>query len=86
MKRRWSVAFEVALIGCVLGCNGDGADFRARPLRHPEEVESMEIAKTISYGGFFDLPGAALYTIRLAIQRPGSQPFVLDFKYGHRRQ
>jgi hypothetical protein len=50
------------------------------------KLESMEIAKTISYGGFFDLPGPDLYTIRLAVQRPGSQPVVLDFKYDHRRQ
>jgi hypothetical protein len=49
-------------------------------------LEPMQIADTITYGGFFDLPGADLYTIRLMIQRPGSRrPVVLDFKYDHRR-
>ncbi len=51
-----------------------------------KKLESMEIAKTISYGEFFNLPGSDLYTIKLTIQRPGSQPVVLDFKYDHRRQ
>jgi len=49
-------------------------------------LEPMELAKTTTYGNFFNLPGADLYTIRLTIQRPGSQrPVVLDFKYDHRR-
>lgn len=50
------------------------------------KLEPMEIAGTISYGGFFNLPGRDLYTVRLTIARPGSQrPVVLDFKYDHRR-
>jgi hypothetical protein len=49
-------------------------------------LEPMQIGDTITYGGFFYLPGADLYTIMLTIQRPGSQrPVVLDFKYDHRR-
>jgi hypothetical protein len=49
-------------------------------------LEPMQIANTITYGGFLYLPGADLYTVRLAIRRPGSvQPVVLDFKYDHRR-
>ena len=36
-----------------------------------KKLETMEIANTVSYGAFFDLPG--LYTIALTIQRP-SQP------------
>jgi hypothetical protein len=49
-------------------------------------LEPMEIASTITYGAFFNLPGADLYSIRLTIQRPGSQrPVVVDFKYDHRR-
>lgn len=49
-------------------------------------LEPMKIADTITYGGFFDLPGADIYTIRLTIRRPGSQrPVVIDFKYDHRR-
>ena len=48
-------------------------------------LEPMQIANTTTYGGFFDLPGADIYTIRLTIRRPGSQrPVVLDFKYDHR--
>lgn len=48
-------------------------------------LEQMKIADTITYGGFFNLT-PDLYTIRLTIQRPGSQPVILDFKYDHRRQ
>jgi hypothetical protein len=49
-------------------------------------LEPMEIAGTITYGGFFDLPGFDLYTVRLAIERPGAaQTVVLNFKYDHRR-
>jgi hypothetical protein len=47
----------------------------------------MEIANTASYGGFFDLPGADFYTIRLTIQRPDRpQAVAVEFKYDHRRQ
>lgn len=47
-------------------------------------LEPMRIADTITYGGYFNLT-ADLYTIRVTVQRPGSQPVVLDFKYDHRR-
>jgi hypothetical protein len=51
-----------------------------------EKLEPMNIANTITYGSFFDLPGADLYTIKLTIERPGlRQPVVMDFKYDHRR-
>ena len=51
-----------------------------------KSLEPMKLADTITYGGFFDLPGADIYTIRLTIRRPGSQrPVVIDFKYDHRR-
>jgi hypothetical protein len=44
-------------------------------------LEPMNIADTITYGAFFNLPGADLYTISVSIRRPGSQqPVVLDFK------
>jgi hypothetical protein len=49
-------------------------------------LETMQIAGTTTYGGFFDLPGRDLYTVKLAIQRPGTtRPVVMDFKYDHRR-
>jgi len=48
-------------------------------------LDRMEIANTISYGGFFDLPGRDLYTIGLTIERPGPpKPVRLEFKYDHR--
>jgi hypothetical protein len=55
-------------------------------LSGPEKaLEPMKIADTITYGGFFHLPGADLYTVTLVIRRPGSQqPVVMDFKYDHR--
>lgn len=41
----------------------------------------MQSANTITYGAFFNLPGADLYTIKLTIQRPGSpQPVTVEFK------
>lgn len=50
------------------------------------KLEPMEIAGTISYGGFFNLPGRDLYTVRLTIERPGAARAVeLNFKYDHRR-
>ena len=52
-----------------------------------QALEPMSIANTITFGGFFNLPGPDLYTIRVAVRRPGSQqPAVFDFKYDHRRQ
>jgi hypothetical protein len=49
-------------------------------------LEPMEIAGTISYGGFFNLPGRDLYTVRLIIERPGAARAIdLTFKYDHRR-
>jgi len=47
-------------------------------------LEPMKIADTVTYGAYFNL-SADLYTIRLKVQRPGSQPVVLQFKYDHRR-
>ena len=57
-------------------------------LAGPEKtLEPMNIANTITYGEFFRLPGADLYTIRVSVQRPGSQhPVVVEFKYDHRRR
>jgi hypothetical protein len=49
-------------------------------------LEPMQIANTITYGAFFNLPGADLYTIRVSVQRPGSQQTVtVEFRYDHRR-
>lgn len=49
-------------------------------------LEPMQIAGTITYGAFFNLPGMDLYTVKLAIQPPGSlQPIAVEFKYDHRR-
>jgi hypothetical protein len=48
-------------------------------------LEPMNIGDTITYGGFFNLPGLDLYTIRITVRRTGSQqPVVLDFRYDHR--
>jgi hypothetical protein len=50
-----------------------------------KKLEPMDIANTTSYGGFFDLPGRDLYTIRLTIGRPGQpRPVDMEFKYDHR--
>jgi hypothetical protein len=49
-------------------------------------LEAMEIADTVTYGGYFNLPGRDLYTVRLTVERPGvPQTVVVDFTYDHRR-
>ena len=44
-------------------------------------LEPMEIAQTITYGGFFNLPGRDIYTVKLEIQRPGTKAVIVYFKY-----
>ena len=51
-----------------------------------KKLDPMQIANTVTYGGFFDLPGRDLYTIGLTIERPGQpKPVSVEFKYDHRR-
>ena len=51
-----------------------------------QKLEPMQISGTTTYGGYFNLPGRDLYTIRLTIERPGAaRAVVVDFKYDHRR-
>jgi hypothetical protein len=49
-----------------------------------KQLEPMQIAGTAAYGGFFDLPGSDLYTVKLTVERSGTNPAVLQFKYDHR--
>ena len=49
------------------------------------QLEPMQIAGTATCGGFFDLPGSDLYTSNLTVERSGTNPAVLQFKYDHRR-
>lgn len=44
-------------------------------------LEPITIGDVVAYGGYFDLPDNAFYTIRLQIDRPGSTVRV-DFDYG----
>lgn len=47
-------------------------------------LEPMSISGTITYGGFFQLT-SALYTIQVAVLRPGKQrPAILNFTYDNR--
>jgi hypothetical protein len=50
-----------------------------------EQLGSMQIAGSAAYGGFVDLPESDLYTVSLAVKRPGAAPVLLEFKYDHRR-
>jgi hypothetical protein len=50
-----------------------------------EKLEPMQIAGTTAYGGFFDLPGSDLYTVKLTVEPKGASPIDLQFKYDHRR-
>ena len=52
-----------------------------------KKLDPMEIANTITYGAFFDLPGLDLYTVSLTVERPGGdRPITVDFKYDHRKK
>ena len=50
-----------------------------------KKLEPMQIEGTTTYGGFFDLPGADLYTVKLTVERGGASQGVFQFKYDHRR-
>ena len=50
-----------------------------------KKLEPMQIAGTTTYGGFVDLPGFDLYTVKLTVERSGVSPATLQFKYDHRR-
>ncbi|MCA1526523.1 hypothetical protein I6F46_15625 [Bradyrhizobium yuanmingense] len=50
-----------------------------------KKLEPMQIAGTTTYGGFVDLPGFDLYTVKLTVERSGARPAILQFKYDHRR-
>ena len=50
------------------------------------KLETMQIEGTTTFGTFFDLPGADIYTIKLHVERPAPAPAAdLEFKYDHRR-
>ena len=50
-----------------------------------KKLEPMEIAGTTTYGGFFNLPGRDLYTVKLTVERPGgARPVTFQLKYDHR--
>ncbi|MBB4372694.1 hypothetical protein GGD63_005504 [Bradyrhizobium sp. cir1] len=49
------------------------------------KLEPMQISGTTTYGGFVDLPGFDLYTVKLTVERSGASPAVMEFKYDHRR-
>ena len=61
---------------------------KGHPPDHPEgTMHGGPPRGAHEYGGFFELPGADLYTIRVTVKRPGSQtPVVLEFRYDHHGQ
>ncbi|HET7680945.1 MAG TPA: hypothetical protein VFK79_12550 [Xanthobacteraceae bacterium] len=51
-----------------------------------KRLDPMQIADTITYGTFVNLPGPDLYTVRVTVERPGGhRPVAMDFTYDHRR-
>lgn len=57
-----------------------GTSGSSRPL------EPMQIAGTVSYGGYFPLPTGDRYTVHLEIERSGAaRPATVDFQYDHRQ-
>ncbi len=63
-------------------------DAQIAPLALPgstTRLEPMQIAGTITYGGYFSAAGRGRYTIKLAILRPGTPgPIKVDFQYERR--
>lgn len=56
-----------------------GAPPPVLPLTH---LDPMQIAGTTTYGGFFQLPAAAVYTIQVIVQRAEkTKPVTLNFVY-----
>jgi hypothetical protein len=49
------------------------------------KLEPMRISGTTTYGGFFNLPGFDLYTVKLTVQRGEAAPVIFEFKFDHRR-
>jgi hypothetical protein len=49
------------------------------------KLEPMQISGTTTYGGFVNLPGLDLYTVKLTVERSGVSPAVPQFRYDHRR-
>jgi hypothetical protein len=62
------------------------AQVSALGLSGPNKVmEPMTIAGTVTYGAYFELPGADLYTIVLTIKRAAATtPVTVKFTYDHR--
>jgi len=50
------------------------------------KLEPIQISSTWTYGGFFDLPGFDIYTVKLEVEHGAAGPAILQFKYDHRRK
>ena len=48
-----------------------------------KELEAMEIAGTITYGNYFDIPGKGIYHVKLKIYRPGKKTIEARFTHWH---
>jgi len=48
-----------------------------------KKFEAMEIADTITYGNYFDMPSKQTYHIKLRIRRPGKQDVEATFTHRH---
>lgn len=49
-----------------------------------QRLEPIRIEGAATYGGLFDLPVFDLYSVKLIVERTGTSPAVLQFKYDHR--
>ncbi|HEY7609993.1 MAG TPA: hypothetical protein VIF14_12230 [Alphaproteobacteria bacterium] len=48
------------------------------------ELKAMQIEGTVTYGGYFNLPGEDRYTIRIEMRRPNRPAVTAVFTYEHR--
>lgn len=50
----------------------------------PKRLQAMEIADTVTYGNFFELPAGREYRIRLQVRRPGDSGVIeAEFEHVH---
>lgn len=46
-------------------------------------LQSMDIADSVTYGGFVSFPATGRYSIRISVERYGAAPVAFDFIHDH---
>ena len=75
-----------AVFDAATGSRISDAAVTAEVSGNKRKLEPMQISGTTTYGGFFDLPGFDIYTVKLEVEHGVAGPAILQFKYDHRRK